>query len=341
MELQTNTSALREQTPPELRFSDTEVDDYDFEEYEYDLPTEHGIVVSLLLLPFDLLMAILSCLVDVLQLIPYFFRCLGELRRDLIHAGEFYGDQLRVTLNQWIIGPLYFAVSDPIGCFLHVIDRTIYLAWTIRWGMKLLWDGIWEQIDDVGRLLELVWVQALEVFNLVEPAPSPIHAAVPRRPPMPLPIASDAYLRTRPASRNRTAPSFVLMRTSQENATIRSQPAAPLAHPVFKPSSRTRLAPENAQVDPDEIADETNLRSAHKTKSGNVSGFYQKCPSCASEEIYAVKPNGQFAKSPADFGLVVQHMFCERCITPFRRPGRLFLAPTPVIRPADTDLYDH
>ena len=344
MEPQTNTLVPQEEILPGLRFSDTEVDDYEFEEYEYDLPKEHGIVVSLLLLPLTLLMAILSCLFDVLRLIPYFFQCLGDLRRDLIHAGEFYGDQLRTTLNRLILGPLYFAVSDPIGCFLHVIDRGIYLAWTLRWGAKLLWEGVCEQIDDVGRLIELVWVQALEMFNLVEPAPSPIHTAVPRSQSMPA-RASTAYLQTRPVSRNRTAPGFVLMRTKEEPTAEESKkptrPDAPMPHPVFKPSSRTRLAPDNAEVDPDEIADETNLRSAHKSRSNMVSGFYQKCPSCASEEIYAVKPNGQFAKSPADFGLIVQHMFCERCITPFRRPGRLFLAPTPVIRPADTDLYDH
>lgn len=325
---------LAETQRPELAVSDIE-DAFE----QYDIPGTDNIFFAILCLPFDLLLALLATLLDIARLIPFFYRCLHKESGDATHAIGFYANQFRLALCRIVLGPIYFAVTDPFGFALHLVDVAHWLAWTTWWSLKDLWAEFREQIDDTGRLIRLVGLQVLEVFHLVEVEASPIHSAAPRRIAPAVPAIPTGPCVRNLSVRNPRA-QFVLMQPRRK-VPVQVKPSALAAVPMFKPSSRTRLAPEDSPVDPDEVDDDQQLASAHKpTHSEPRSAFYGKCPSCKSEEVYAVKADGKFAKSHADFGLLVQKMYCERCITTYHRPGKLLMAPAPAIRPKDTDLYD-
>lgn len=82
--------------------------------------------------------------------------------------------------------------------------------------------------------------------------------------------------------------------------------------------------------------------SIAQTLSGSLSAIarrcFRQCPACSSQEVYAIRRGGHHAEHIADRSLLVQRLMCERCLHRFIRPGRLFGAPLPLVRPRD--LYD-
>lgn len=328
-------SRLKLADPAQSSPDDDELEEYD----EYDIPTERGFIVETLLLPWNLLLALVSTVFDILGLIPYFFKCLAGLIGDLAYTAHYFGTQLWNTFARLILAPLHFALTDPLGFVLHLIDRVFFLAWALRWFVRSLWRESWEQVRDTGNLCAVIWQQSLESLSLVPASPSPFQGGSARTGPVRNRI-TPPKMRSRPVSPNRQSTFVLVPGATNKVGGAEAKSDAPVAHPVFKPSSRTKLADPDTPIDPDEIADDHALRAAHGSSMGADDGSHYKCPSCQSEEVYAVRSDGRFAESPKDFGLVIQHMFCERCTVPFRRPGRLFLVAKPIIRPKDTELYD-
>ena len=131
-------------------------------------------------------------------------------------------------------------------------------------------------------------------------------------------------------------------------ATQEPQPAQPapalkpktIEHPKLqpKPPARLRLDPTAGSEDEDE-GRLGPTRWFLNLVTGPFRNFYEHCPSCGSNEIYAVNASGRFIRSKVERALLFQKLTCERCICAFTRPGLLLGAPTPKLRPADEELY--
>ena len=329
-----------EELPARLRLAS---DAFEPEEFEDEEPYDFGFFTSILLLPFDFFCAVVSTLFDIAGLVPYTIRCFHALWRDLVHAGRFYHYHTMSILNRFVLGPIHFAIADPVGFTMAVVDRCYFFIWCARVAVGNLRDETLEQLGDVQRLIDLVTVQAKEVFGVAELDPSPIHAVPLRTRSMLLHAANAGTHSQTNVVRSRRS-RFVLMRkredeTKTESVGVVCEPAPALAL-EFKPSLRTRLAAPDAPLDPDEMEEPARQKPGGFSPVKAVSGFYYKCPHCASEEVYAANRDGTFARKEADFSLLIQRMHCERCINQFSRPGRLFLGPKPMIRPSDSEMYD-
>lgn len=128
-------------------------------------------------------------------------------------------------------------------------------------------------------------------------------------------------------------------------ATQEPQPAPALKpktieHPKLqpKPPARLRLDPTAGGEDEDE-GRLGPTRWFLNLVTGPFRNFYEHCPSCGSNEIYAVNASGRFIRSKVERALLFQKLTCERCICAFTRPGLLLGAPNPKLRPADEELY--
>lgn len=361
---------LSEELPDDHGYAPEHDDPYEFEEYEYDLPPEGGFFRAVLLFPFALILSLLEIVWDVLNVIPYL---LGELLvqiKDVGFAIFFYASEFVFLVFRFLVAPVLFVATDPIGFFCYQADRIRYLAWSLAWHIRLLWADLWEQIDDVGRLLEMVWWHVLNAFGLTTAELPPVHA-VPVREVAGLPSPTRKQMRIKQsmttnakearhdrkqkqeqhkqtqAARRRSF-SAVTNKTSTneqprhrprfqirpiETATQQATSKPVPKHPEFTVSLRTKLANET----------ENTESFDHFTRESSESWYRLyccTCPRCHSDEVYPIHSSGKFAESLAERAWLIQNMYCERCLATFKRPGRLLLAPAPNIRPLDTEMYD-
>ncbi len=323
-----------------LTISETEAHER-IEEYEYDLPAQPpGLVLTLFLAPFRLVIGIVSALWDVWMLIPAFFHEFGRQAYDLWKAVGFYWDQFTGLMWRCLLDPVLFLIHDPVGFVCFQADRLRYALLVIGWRVRSLWLELLSQLEDVGRLLDLSWMNPTPVPVTAHSVP-PRSSRRSRRQLLQLQLdlcTVDPNEPLEPAPKSEQHPAAKRRGRTRFEIRPASDSALP-EHPVFVESARTRLASDEPGPESDQ-----HQHAARQDSGDREYGWYGRfcttCPSCLSEEVYAVRSNGIFADSPRQRAWLVQNLFCERCITPFRRPGVLLLAPRPLLRPKDTEMYD-
>lgn len=357
-----------------------EDDSYEFDEYEYDAPPGLGsLLAAVLLFPFALLITLWELLFDAVNVVRYLVGELLAQIKDAGFAIGYFSGELVFFLFRLFIAPILFVLSDPVGFFCYQADRICYIFWSLSWHVRLLWGDFWEQLEDVGRLFEMGWWHLLNSLGLANAEPPPVHAVPVREvaglrsprilsqaePKMTAEAAATRQQRERDArkrasvekrrgfsavtksgsnyperprvellqeqDRHRARFQIRPIENQQEDESTRRIPE----HPEFKVSLRTRLADER-----DESEESVCNDSARQSSESWYRLYCCTCPRCQSEEVYPVKGNGLFAESLKERAWLIQNMYCERCLARFRRPGRLLLAPAPLIRPLDTDMYD-
>ena len=331
-------------------------DPYEFEEYEYDLPPEGGFFKAVLLFPFAVIVSLLETLWDVMSIIPYL---LGELIvqiKDLGFAIFFFASEFVFLLFRLFVAPILFVATDPVGFFCYQADRIRYLAWSLAWHIRLLWADLWEQIDDVGRLVEMAWWHVLNAFGLTTAELPPVHA-VPVREVAGLPSPTRKQMRIKQsmtadakearqdrklkreqhtqaqAERRRSfsavtnktntneparhRPRFQIRPIETTPERTKSQPAA--KHPEFKVSLRTKLADENESPDYDDFIREP---------SESWYGLYCcTCPRCHSDEVYPIHSTGKFAESLVRTRMADPEHVLRTLSGNLQTPGPLTLGP--------------
>lgn len=121
------------------------------------------------------------------------------------------------------------------------------------------------------------------------------------------------------------------------------KPATITPKPATWDATDPGMKPVRLRLDPQPEAEEAPAPSGRFRRLlyifGSFHRFYHQCPNCQSPEVYGVNRSGDFMGHESERSLVYQRMHCERCIFAFGRPGRIFAAPTPKLRPKDTELY--
>lgn len=147
------------------------------------------------------------------------------------------------------------------------------------------------------------------------------------------------------AEMNRPSPKPPTPRMATTKGPDGSVPPAPPPPTIQgEPPLRLRLDASRAEGNSGEV-DEATLTPSGRFRllqaiARPYLNFYRRCPNCLSEEVYALERSGRFLRSKSERSLIAQKLYCERCITAFVRPGLLFGAPPPAMRPDEGELYD-